>query len=403
MRIGRTLPPAAAPIQFPDLWRGLAGWFQGEATIKRFEEELKRYFAVRHCFLTGSGKAALLLILEALKAMYPQRDEVVVPAFTCYSVPAAIVRAGLKVRAVEMDGATLDFDFAQLRRHLDSRRLLCVIPGHLFGWPADIVRLRSMISDPHVTIVEDAAQAMGGQWQGRQLGTLGDVGFFSLGRGKALSTVEGGIVITRRDDIGASLHNSYAQWRPYRGAELVQLLGGAVALALLIRPRWFWIPRALPFLKLGTTVFDPNFKVRRLSAFQAGLAGDWPKKIAAFKAARAENYRYFAAQLNSNFPARAGHCVTEMPDLLRLPWKIEAATERERLLERSARLGLGIAATYPGSVDQIAQLKSRQPTEECPVAQTLARQLLSVPIHPLLNCRDRENIRRLIGESGASR
>jgi dTDP-4-amino-4,6-dideoxygalactose transaminase len=193
MRIGRTLPPAASPIYFRDIISGLKGLIRRHRELNRFEAELKQYFGVRHCFLVSSGKAALTLILQALRNIHPDRDEVLIPAFTCYSVPSAIARAGLKVRLCDIDPNTLDFNFDRLSKILkqysakppskpsrannpyplpqaqrssslprempsifhrgeallqpdaSSSRLLAIIPVHLFGLPADIARLRKIL------------------------------------------------------------------------------------------------------------------------------------------------------------------------------------------------------------------------------------------------------------------
>ena len=207
---------------------------QGETVLERFRQELREYFQVKHCFLISSGKAAFTLILLALEELFPGRDEVIIPAFTCYSVPSSVVRAGLRIRLCDLQPESLDLDFAQLssmlagtayRERADSEmsggaagsrgassnaadslrnsigRLLAVVPTHLYGYPSDVLKVRELIQGGEVTIIEDAAQAMGETWEGRKLGTRGDVGFLSLGRGKALSTVEGGIILTDRDDI----------------------------------------------------------------------------------------------------------------------------------------------------------------------------------------------------------
>ena len=196
MRIGRTLPPAAAPLSLRDLYSGLQGLITGARAEEQARQELQAYFQKKHCFLVSSGKAALTLILLALKDLHPDRDQVLIPAFTCYSVPSAIVRAGLKIELCDIDSETLDFDFAQMEQKLANPRLLCVIPTHLFGLPADVDRVRRVKKDGDISIVEDAAQAIGSEARGTKLGTLGDVGFFSLGRGKALTAVEGGIIVT---------------------------------------------------------------------------------------------------------------------------------------------------------------------------------------------------------------
>ena len=120
MRLKRTLPPAASPIYPKDIISGLKGLVRGQRELERFKEEIRDYFGTKHCFLLSSGKAALTLILRALKDMHPHRDEVLIPAFTCYSVPSAIVRAGLKVRLCDINPDTLDFDFDQLSKILNQ-------------------------------------------------------------------------------------------------------------------------------------------------------------------------------------------------------------------------------------------------------------------------------------------
>src|SRR5216683_4010167 len=114
MRIGRTLPPAATPIGAREIASGVCGIFRGRKELDRFRSELKEHFGVRHCFLVSSGKAAFTLILLALKELSPDRDEVLIPAFTCFSVPSSVVRAGLRIRLCDLHPESLDFNFAQL-------------------------------------------------------------------------------------------------------------------------------------------------------------------------------------------------------------------------------------------------------------------------------------------------
>ena len=103
MRIRRTLSPTAAPLRPADLWRGLKGFFAGEKYLRRLKEEITGYFGVRHAWFTSSGKAALYVILRALRSLEPDRTEVLIPAYTCFSVPSAIVRAGLEVALCDIE------------------------------------------------------------------------------------------------------------------------------------------------------------------------------------------------------------------------------------------------------------------------------------------------------------
>ena len=392
MRIGRTLPPAAAPLSWRDLASGLQGWVRGRRETQRFAGELQARFNRRHCFLVSSGKAALTLILLALKEARPKRDQVLIPAFTCYSVPSAIVRAGLQVSLCDIDPSTLDFDARQLREKLADPRLLCVVPVHLFGLPADVGRLKAMINDPEVAIVEDAAQAMGGEHLGRKLGTLGDVGFFSLGRGKALSTVEGGVILTDRDDLGGAIAGKFAKLEEYRCPQNLVLFLYALALWVLTRPALFWLPKAMPFLRLGETTFDPEFPLRKLAGLQAGLARNWQLKLAAMQIIRRTAVQDWQASLPSPF-LPAGEATP--PPLLRFPLVLATAEDARAVVGEGARQGLGIALSYPDAVHRVPALAARFTGQDFPVATDAARRMVTLPVHGYVRPKDRRKILKL--------
>jgi len=392
MRIGRTLPPVAAPLTLKEILSGVSGSLSGEKTVARFEAELRDYYRVPHAFLLCSGKAALTVILLALKELAPDKDEVLIPAYTCYSVPAAIIKAGLKVRICDIEPETLDFDWSRMEEAMESDRLLCVISTHLFGLPADVERLRQVVSRRGLYIVEDAAQAMGGETRGGKVGTLGDVALFSLGRGKALSTVSGGIIITASSVLGEAI-TKVVNTLPREGAaDAAKTFCYACALFLLMRPGLYWLPKALPFLKLGETTFDPSFELKRLGGFQSGLAAGWQKKLVLLRDARLKR----AAALTAAGIAAPASLDNNVPNLIKFPVLVEDSRERERLLEQSEKKGLGIAAVYPDSIAGIAELKGILTGGKCPKAESVARSIVSLPVHPLVNERDVKKLAKLV-------
>ncbi|MGI0034442.1 MAG: DegT/DnrJ/EryC1/StrS family aminotransferase [Nitrososphaera sp.] len=431
MRIGRTLPPAAAPIGIREMVSGFRGIVRGQEELDRFRAELKDLFGVRHCFLVSSGKVAFTLILLALKDLFPGRDTVLIPAFTCYSVPSSIVRAALKIRLCDLHPNTLDFDFAQLSALLskpsptlgadtscypaikvsqcetsstfDTRnsatRLLAVVPTHLFGIPADVPRLRRLAHDPDVTVVEDAAQAMGEAWDGRKLGTLGDVSFFSLGRGKAFSTVEGGVILTDRDDIAEKLERHVADLLCYSLGELLNLVLKAVVLTLFLRPLLFWIPRSMPFLKMGETLFEPHFPMRKMSSFQAGLTRNWRARLQKFLERRKKNVdRWIVVLRTQGFHGLGFQNCPEL-GLIRFPIRLTKLETRRFLLKESEKKGLGIMPVYPNTIAGIQGLKGFVGAQAFPVAETCARGLVTLPTHNYLTQRDITEISRLLSNA----
>ena len=428
MRIGRTLPPAATPIALREIVSGICGIFHGQQELSRFELELKEHFGVKHCFLVSSGKAAFTLILLALHELFPDRDEVLIPAFTCYSVPSSVVRAGLRIRLCDLHPESLDFDFAQLSAMLfegplrqadarpiggasesrvDSRdatdsskdsirRVLAIVPTHLFGYPADVTILRKLVRDQGVAIVEDAAQAMGETIEDRKVGTLGDVGFFSLARGKAFSVVEGGVILTNRDDLAEILSPFVGRLPRYGLLPLLKLVFKAVALMVLIHPRLFWVPRNMPSLKLGETLFETQFPILRMSSFQAGLARRWREKLEKLRVARKKNANRWIAILDASRNHESCFLRAQSLGLLRFPLRVGEKKKRDTLLKESARMGLGIMSVYPTSIDAIPELSGKIEGREFPVAERCARELVTLPTHGYLTERDVMELCRLI-------
>src|SRR4029078_11221028 len=154
-------------ISFGDLIRAAGSLWGGVKHRMRLIQELKAKFSAREVFLVSSGKAALTVILKALAASSGRR-RVIIPAYTCFSVPSAIVKAGLEVVLCDVAPETLDFNFAQLESVI-GEDVLCVVSTHLFGRPADVDRVKPLCEGKGIVVVEDAAQAMGGQTDARLL------------------------------------------------------------------------------------------------------------------------------------------------------------------------------------------------------------------------------------------
>jgi dTDP-4-amino-4,6-dideoxygalactose transaminase len=388
---------------------GLRAACLGHDEISRFTASLKGYFRVRHCFLTSSGKAALTFILRAFHAESPNRDEVLIPAYTCYSVPSAIVRAGLKVRLCDIDPKTLDFDHG-LDRHLEggADTLLAVVCPHLFGQPADIQRVRNKAEGSGAAVIEDAAQAMGGLEKDRLLGTGGDAGFFSLGRGKALSAVEGGIIVTDSEKLGGRIEDMIERVPAHTMLHQLELFAYALTLCLVIWPRLFWLPKSMPGLRLGETIYDPGFPIRQFSAFQAGLARNWQQQLKSFQRKRKQNVSFWLKTLRrfswlKPVPESTG---PENPHpFIRFPALVSDLALRSALLDASEKRGLGIMPSYPDSIDSIESLGVVNPRQGFPGAKECARTLLTFPVHGYVTRRDRARIVKCLEEieSGEAR
>ncbi len=276
------------------------------------------------------------------------------------------------------------------------KKVLAVVPTHLFGFPADVARLRKLIRDPEVIIVEDAAQAMGESTEDRKLGTLGDISFFSLGRGKALSVVEGGIILTNRDDLAEALNRFVDHLPRYGLLSLLNVILKAGALMMLIHPRVFWVPRSVPVLKLGETLFEPHFPILRMSSFQAGLARNWRERLEKLRGIRKKKVNRWITILEASGTRGSDFLRGRSLGLLRFPIRVSDKKKRESLLRESARMGLGIMPVYPTSINAIPQLRGKIEGGAFPVAESCARELVTLPTHGYLTQDDETELTRLI-------
>ncbi len=385
MKVQRTLPPAAALLNAVDLLHGAAGMLVPRLYEERLKKELREYFKTRNVFLVSSGKAALFLILKALAKLVPGRTEVLIPAYTCWSVPSAIVKAGLTVAACDIDSKTFDFDHAQLGSSV-TNNTLCIVPGNLFGIPSDTERVRDLALAKGCYVVEDAAQAMGVSARSRKIGTRGDVGFFSLGRGKNITSGSGGIIVTNSDLIAQKIAEELAHFPRPSALEQIGDFVKAAALAVFIRPRLYWLPAGMPSLKLGETCFYRDFPVKAGSGLQAGLLRQWGRRLERSNARREENTKALAAELGlTGVPTAWATC-------LRFPVMMWSRDERDRAVEASREAGLGIAMMYPAPVNGIEELKGMFEGKKFRVAEEVAERLLTLPTHELTTSEDRWRI-----------
>lgn len=395
MKIQRTIPPAAAPLDWKDLGRGLIGFFNDRVSTERIEEEMKAYFGVKHLFLVSSGKAALTLILLALKSL-SQKRRVVIPAYTCFSVPSAIMKAGLDVALCDLDASTFDFDCKLLEAAVNEKTL-CVIPSHLFGIPSDMDRVNRLCRERGVYVIEDAAQAMGGTYKGAKLGTLGDIGFFSLGRGKNITCGSGGIIVTNSDRIAEAIRRHYHGLEAPRMGETLGEFLQLVLMTLFIRPALYWFPAGLPFLRLGETLFHWDFPVKKLSGMKAALLRNWRKHLEQSNQKRVETAVYFREQLQLK-PARKESAVS----YLRLPILMNRREERDRLYALSKKQGYGLSLMYPTPINEVEEIKGHFKESDFPVAKQVAETLFALPTHPYLSEKDKRDICKLLAKGSPS-
>jgi len=342
--------------------------------LEKLENTIREFFGSEFVFFVSSGKAALVLILEGLSSLRARR-KVVIPAYTCYSVPSAIVKSGLEITLCDVDPDTLDFDYLQLARLADDKTL-CIVSTHLFGIPSDIDRTRRICAEKGIFLVEDAAQAMGGMHAGRKLGTLGDVGFFSLGRGKNITCGSGGIILTGSEAIAGAFREPYNQLETESLQVSAKTLLELSLMEVFMNPYLYWLPDGLPWLKIGETHFDSNFPMSRMSPAKFGLLDNWEQKLESFNEKRVDASEEYKDTLNLN--RKIGIYSQKIP-YLRFPVYLKNEEMKHSICSRYKHIG--ISPMYPGSLHTINELSGIAGNIFCPASAMIARKLVTLPTH----------------------
>ena len=340
--------------------------------------EFRDYFGAEHVFFLSSGKAALFLILSALKES-GNRRKVIIPAYTCFSVPSAVRKAGLEIVPCDILPETLDFDPGRLESLCDHDTL-CVVPTHLFGIPADVPRVREIAGKNGAYVVEDAAQAMGVSRDGKKLGTIGDVGFFSFGRGKNVTCGSGGMIVTSSSSIAGKIRTLYDSLGQEPTGESARTFIETCIMRIFLSPSLYWFPRGLPFLKLGETEYHEDFSVFRIGRLKAGLLKGWKERLDRSNDARKAATRRYIEVLG--LKKGIGIYSSETP-CLRFPVYLRDLLDKETACESFGHLG--ISPMYPAPVHRIREIQGRFGTSTFPSSEKIVRTLVTLPTHPLVS------------------
>ena len=391
MRAPRMQPPAASRIDAGALLHGLIAIARPGHYSRVLEDSLRSWLGVAHVWPVSSGKSALTIALQALGRLSPGRTQVIIPAYTCFSVPSAIVRAGLDVVPCDIDESTLDFDYRQLSA-LVGRHTLCVISCHLFGAPADVGRAIALCAAHGAYVVEDAAQALGIEANGRRLGTRGDVGIFSVGRGKAVDAGGGGIIVANSPAVAQEIDRGWESLPSPQLLEELKRLAMAVAQTVLIRPWLFWLPASIPQLRIGATVFDETFPVNRMSSVATGMLRNWKARLAGDAACRTRLSQFYAESLSMP-PSHA-----PVP-YLRYPVLLPSRQQKEAFAASPDCRKLGLSPMYPSDVSEIPQLRRCVEGRSFPRAASVASRLMTAPTHFLIARTDAVRIREMLEQA----
>jgi dTDP-4-amino-4,6-dideoxygalactose transaminase len=321
-----------------------SGWYILGDEVTRFEAEFSNYLGATYCAGVASGTEAIQLALMA--AGIGAGDEVIAPANTCMPSIFGIQSTGARAVLADVDPDSYTISPAAIEEAITGRTK-AILPVHLYGHPCDMEPINTVAKAHSLIVVEDCAQAHGARYKGRLCGTLGDLAAFSFYPSKNLGAIgDGGAVVTQSEDYFEKLVKlrNYGQSDRYThhtngiNSRLDELQAAILRVKLKHLNHW-------------------NELRRRFAEFYSKALGDSGLTLPT-EATHAE------------------HCYHLY---------VVRHKERDRLKKYLGDAGIGTQIHYPIPVHhQPVWENSNSSSQSYPRSEELSREILSLPLQPLI-------------------
>ena len=324
----------------------------GERVLE-FEQRFCKVAGTDHAVAVGSGTSALYLALQALH-LKPASFVHTTP-LTYVSTGSTVAALGLKLSLSDISLAYYNMDDDHVERAI-APSASCILPVHLYGLPAPMAGLTDIARRRGLKVVEDCAQAVGATYNGKPVGSLGDLGCFSFNTMKIVATGEGGMVTSNDEKLASAVRSARDIGRRGGGYEFQQVSG--------------------------------NF---RMSEVEAAIGIEQLKKLPASVARRRENAAHYTRRLMN----QKGVVVPVVPPGLEHVWyqytlRVPGG-RRDALRAHLSEAGIDTGVSYPLALHQLGIFEGihKGDLRRCEAACT---EILSIPVHPWVGPNERERI-----------
>ena len=346
-----------------------SGWVGTGPKVQRFERRLAEYVGVPECRCLSSCTAALILSLQVL-GIGPG-DEVLVPAMTFVASANAVEHAGATPVLVDSVPGTGLIDLDAAERAISSRTR-AIMPVHLAGRPVDLDRLAELRDRRGLTVIEDAAHAIGAEWRGRRIGSHGNLAAFSFYVTKNITTIEGGALATDDPQVAAeverlALHGlSLGAWQRFSDTGF----------------RHYEVVR--PGYKFNMTDVQASVGLHQLQRLD-----EWIDRRDELWA----RYDELLAGVPLELPPPAEPGTRHARHLYQVLVEPGAALTRDQLLDALSERRIGAGVHYRGvHLHPFYRDKYGLEPKQFPVATDISDRTLSLPLSPKVTQRDQDDV-----------
>ena len=351
-----------------------SGWVTSGPKLAQFESALSEYFGGRPVRCFANGTATMKIALQV--AGIGPGDEVITTPISWVATSNVILSVGAKPVFVDIDPITRNIDLKKVAAAI-TPRTRAIMPVYLAGLPVDMDQLYALANQYKLRVIEDAAQAFGSQWQGKRIGSIGDLVSFSFQANKNLSTVEGGCLVLNNEAEAKLAEKFRLQGLTRQGIDGmdVDVLGGKDNLT-----------DVNAVIGLEQLKQLPGYQTRR-----AALARQY------FDLIRTELKSAGLADSNLELPVENFTDTNWHMFQVVLPLN-QLTIDRAQVMTELKDLGIGTGVHYPAITGFTLYKDQGYKTSDTPIAERIGRSILTLPLFPTMSDEDVARIaKELVG------
>jgi len=365
-----------------------SGMYIMGSAVTDFEQKFASYIGVKHAIAVNSGTDALVIALRALGIK--EGDEVITTPFTFFASAETIALVGAIPIFVDIEEDTYNIDPYKIEEKI-TNKTKAILPVHIFGHPSNMEEICAIAKKHNISVIEDACQAVGAEYDGKKVGTIGDVACFSFFPTKNLGAFgDGGMITTNNDNTAIICRALREHGMAQNGAKARYVLDGIEdELAGTIAPDGLYNP-----YKYYNYIIAYNSRLDALQAVVLSIKLDYLNE---FNSKRTKIAEYYEKELkNCN-----GIITPKVKCDVKAVWHQYAfrCSEKDEIGNYLAYKKVGSAAFYPVPLHlQKAFTYLGYKEGDFPVAEMITKQTVCLPIFPELEQEELEYVVECIKE-----
>ncbi len=360
-----------------------SGYYIGGEVVNKFEKSFAKNIGVKNVIGCNSGTDALILALRALEI--GSGDEVILPSFSFFATAEAISNVGAKPVFIDVDPQNYLLDLNLIEEAVTSSTK-AILPVHLFGCPVDMSAVLSLAREYGLRVIEDCAQAVGSAWDGKAVGSIGDIGCFSFFPTKNLGAAgDAGAVATNDSELAQKIRELAIHGMPRRyfhtrlgyNSRLDAVQAAILNVKLTFLPKWINKRQ-----EIASRYFD---LLQDLSEINLPLNLDLKENI--------HSWNQFVIRVESS--SNKSEIVREkvISSLENIYADLPNSFSRDFLKTKLYEQGVNTIIYYPIPIHlQPAYKQLGYQIGSLPITERLCSEVLSLPIFPELNLKQQEYV-----------